>query len=458
MKPSALIPSFNLITAAVLLLFSTMVVSQTISLSPNIGPPTTKTLASGSGFLPNATVRISFDRTKLVQVTTDALGAFSKVSLQVPASALPGKHSVLAGVPGSTQAQTTFLVRTNWSQFHFSADHKGFNMYENVLSPANVGGLQLLWTVNGAFDLSPTVANGVLYGGHQWAVDAELYAMDPKTGTLLWEYATDLYPNSPTVANGVVYIATFYGFVYAVDATSHTLLWTYRVPQGNSFGLTVANGTVYIPDADDLYALDARSGALLWENPISTATLPTVAGGVVYVGSVDQNLYAFAADTGALLWQYTTGGQIQSLASAVANGVVYVGSNDYNLYALDASTGALLWRYTTGSAVETSPAVAYGLVYFGSYDSYLYALNANTGALVWKYKTGDSFGTASPAVANGVVYFGSRDQNLYAAEAKTGKLLWQYACDQEPDSLLVADGTLYTNCAYLHAFGLTGSK
>jgi outer membrane protein assembly factor BamB len=62
---------------------------------------------------------------------------------------------------------------------------------------------------------------------------------------------------------------------------------------------------------------------------------PAVANGVVYVGSWDYNIYALNARTGALLWKYTTGNQVNS-SPAVANGVVYVGSSDYNVYALNA--------------------------------------------------------------------------------------------------------------------------
>ena len=60
---------------------------------------------------------------------------------------------------------------------------------------------------------------------------------------------------------------------------------------------------------------------------------------------------------------------------AVANGVVYVGSIDDNVYALNAATGAKLWGYTTGSYVDSSPAVANGVVYVGSYDHNLYAFH-----------------------------------------------------------------------------------
>lgn len=138
---------------------------------------------------------------------------------------------------------------------------------------------------------------------------------------------------------------------------------------------------------------------------------PAVAKGVVYVGSDDNNLYALKASSGALLWRYTTGVFIES-SPAVANGVVYIGSYDKNLYALNASSGALLWKYTT-SYIASSPGVANGVVYVGSDDNNLYALDASTGALLWKYTT-ESEILSSPAVANGVVYVGSYDNSLYA--------------------------------------------
>ena len=59
----------------------------------------------------------------------------------------------------------------------------------------------------------------------------------------------------------------------------------------------------------------------------------------------------------------------------VANGVVYVGSNDDNVYALDAASGTKKWIYHTGSFVECSPAVADGVVYVSSNDGNVYAFH-----------------------------------------------------------------------------------
>jgi outer membrane protein assembly factor BamB len=88
-----------------------------------------------------------------------------------------------------------------------------------------------------------------------------------------------------------------------------------------------------------------------------------------------------------LKWSYTTESGVPS-SPAVVNGVVYVGSIDNNVYALNARTGAKLWSYTTAMEVYSSPAVANGVVYVGSADNNVYALNARTGAKLWSYRAG----------------------------------------------------------------------
>ena len=57
-----------------------------------------------------------------------------------------------------------------------------------------------------------------------------------------------------------------------------------------------------------------------------------MADGVVYVGSYDHKIYAFRAADGFQVWNYITGGIIVSRPS-VAGGLVFVGSEDNNFYA-----------------------------------------------------------------------------------------------------------------------------
>ena len=86
-------------------------------------------------------------------------------------------------------------------------------------------------------------------------------------------------------------------------------------------------------DNGGVYALNATSGIPLWNYGTGNGTLssPAVVGGVVYVGSSDDNIYALSATNGVKLWNYKTSGSVGS--PVVVNSVLYVGSGD-NISAL----------------------------------------------------------------------------------------------------------------------------
>ena len=196
-------------------------------------------------------------------------------------------------------------------------------------------------------------------------------------------------------------------------------------------------------------SLSAASGtnATLWSfntgGPVDSS--PTVVGGVVYVGSWNNNVYALNAYTGVRIWNYSTGNSIVFSSAAVAGGVVYVGSGDGDVYALNASTGTLIWNCKIGDLVWSSPAVANGLVYVGSGSSKVYALNASNGAVVWSYDTGDEV-VSSPALDNGVVFIGSLNGNVYALNAADGACLWSYQTGSYVcSSPAVASGIVYVS-------------
>src|SRR5438045_3476605 len=66
-----------------------------IKVNRKVGPPTSSTLVQGRGFGPTETVDIDFDGSPLTTTTTDPSGAF-QARVQIPASALPGRHQVQA--------------------------------------------------------------------------------------------------------------------------------------------------------------------------------------------------------------------------------------------------------------------------------------------------------------------------------------------------------------------------
>jgi outer membrane protein assembly factor BamB len=428
--------------------------SQTITVSPKNGPPTSHLTVGGTGFPANSAVDVYFDLTDMALAATDSTGAFSKVPIQAPSSALPGIHYV-TGVARANQAagQTSFNVRTDWAQFGFTPNNQRQNPYENVLNAYNVGGLDLSWTFSTDIPTlsSPALAGGSIFFG---SYDGNLYALNATTGHKIWSYLTgSIVVSSPAVSQGNVYFGSYDGNVYALNAKNGAFVWAYSVGGAVTASPTVSNGMVYIATEGSLIALNAKTGALVWSygvNAISQAA-PAVANGAVFVTGFD-GFFSINATTGGLIWfepliemssatavaqglvyadwgittfgvSTVTGqarfiGNFASNSFALAGGSLYDGFN-FGVQAWSTSTESLEWTFSTSQTVVSSPAVANGVVYVGCNDDSIYALDAFSGAYLWSFQTAANIST-SPVVANGMLYVTSVDGNVYAFSLPNG--------------------------------------
>ena len=346
----------------------------------------------------------------------------------------------------------------NWPTFHFDNCRSGNNPYEHILSPTNVGGLQVDWTYNAVSsfaDYSPVLANGILYSSWYGGLSGGFVAVDARTGSLIWQTSDEGSLPGPTVANGVLYGAFGNGFD-ALNAETGAPIW--NDPEAATGVPAVSDGLVYFIGIKggplDVVALNANTGTPVWRTPVSSGegvvSSPTVVNGVLYVfasnyNNSNQNVYlALNARTGAVIWSSVVGG-LSYTTPTVANNFVYFGSDDGKIYALDAPTGALAWSFDNGSMIRSSPAVANGVLYVGTQNGDFIALDAKTGAPLWGFAAGAPV-YSSPAVANGVVYFASDTFVFYALDAGSGALLWQYTSSGEEGltaSPVVANGMLY---------------
>ncbi len=366
---------------------------------------------------------------------------------------------------------------------------------DNTMYALNATDGKILWTyspgtADGYFVTGPAVAYGNVYELNK---DGNLYAINIATGQLVWKYqgsGTLLWPGYPTVADGKVYattgeiaqyggavgtsqfaclnaytgqlnwklpiealapresVAVAYGHLYLIPGTVTDAVDAISGSEYNSFNQVWAIGTPNITTsdwpmwrADPTHSSTAQVGptnlSLSWTFATNGSVIssPSVANGIVYVGSQDKNIYAIGAFSGNLIWSYTTQ-DAQVSSPAIANGKVYTGGDDGYVYCLDAFTGALYWKtfvngdlpYTYGSFVlKSSPTVVNGIVYVGSLEGNMYALDANTGNITWKYTTGGPI-LSSPAVDSGGVYFTSEKPNsgaLYKLDAASGALIWK---------------------------------
>lgn len=315
-----------------------------------------------------------------------------------------------------------------------------------------LGGVRWTFATRGAVRSSPAILGGVVYVGSS---DGYLYALDERTGRMRWRYASGAAVTaSPAVAGGLVYAQDYDGRAFALRAIDGRPVWTRslgpaaRLAWGHESGddyassPAIAGTRLFIGGIDgNLYALDARSGAVIWRLRTGGRiwSSPAVAGDAVYVGSLDGKLYKADAANGALRWAFATDGAaldsgafgydrrtIQSSPS-VGDGIAYLGSRDGTLYAVDAERGTLRWRFDNSVFwSNTSPARANGLVYAGNSDGlFVQGVDARSGKEAWKYTTALQV-FASPSVAGDAVYAGDWAGFMYAVDAKSGALFWKY--------------------------------
>ncbi|MFF8612211.1 PQQ-binding-like beta-propeller repeat protein [Streptomyces sp. NPDC015350] len=231
---------------------------------------------------------------------------------------------------------------------------------------------------------APAVARGVVYVGG----DNGVYALNSATGERKWDFDTigGGAFSSPAVVGEVVYTGSIHA-VYALDTTTGERKWISGTGTAGAFSSpTVVGGVVYISSVHTVHALDATTGKEKWAHAIESnlhggCSTPRVVDGVVYVGSYEGmgddwegRVLALDSATGGKKWEFGVGAPVDS-APTVAGGIVYVGSGDRSVYALDAATGKKKWSYATGGGVTSSPAVVGRLVYVGSDDKSVYALN-----------------------------------------------------------------------------------
>ena len=142
--------------------------------------------------------------------------------------------------------------------------------------------------------------------------------------------------------------------------------WVYHVAgAGNLESVPiVVNGVMYLTQPNSIYALDGRSGRLIWEYHHLLAKVKDREGphrgaavfeDKVYFTTTDDFLIALNASNGSVLWQSriaeTNEGYSSPAAPLIAKGKVIVGISPGDrglngfLDAYDARTGERLWRY-----------------------------------------------------------------------------------------------------------------
>jgi outer membrane protein assembly factor BamB/tRNA A-37 threonylcarbamoyl transferase component Bud32 len=203
-------------------------------------------------------------------------------------------------------------------------------------------------------------------------------------------------------------------------------LWTFDCEDEIRGTATVHGGVLFVGSYDNnLYALRADDGQFLWKFATEggIAGQPEVHNGVVYFGSGDQKLYAISVRNGRLFWEYKTEGPIRS-TPRVAEGHVFVSSDDGFLHAVNLTTTRRTWRIDLGEPVRSTPFITKDYVYVGAENGEVICANFR-GDVRWRFNAKRAV-TSSLVVADDVAYFTSLDSNFYALDAKSGWGIWKF--------------------------------
>jgi outer membrane protein assembly factor BamB len=298
---------------------------------------------------------------------------------------------------------------------------------------------------------TPRVSDGHIYVTSTQSTGPNVFALDAANGSIAWRYATSgAITISPTIGRTQVFVASDIGdthFMRALDAKTGALVWQYtrnKPPECMcSHDAQASAGLLFAQtDGHSLYAF-APVGAMpsrrIWQFKGDGARLTTAAtgSGLVVFGSANHDLYALDARTGAVAWTARTGYGFVA-PPVIGQDVVVAGNRGGTIHAYDLATGKSLWSASTNGAIDHAAVIDGRTAYIVSDDRTVDAFDLKTGHPLWQHTMAD-YATATPLIdasliKAGAVIVANRAGDLLALNAATGKPIWQTTLGGTPFS------------------------
>jgi outer membrane protein assembly factor BamB len=202
------------------------------------------------------------------------------------------------------------------------------------------------------------------------------------------------------------------------------VLWTFPAEDAFEEAVAVAGGVVFVGSMDEhLYAIDLEKGKQKWKlkfAPFKAA--PALRDGLVLIGDLDGHLHCVDAAKGTKKWSFDAGSQ---LSGANFHGTdVLVASHDEHLYCVS-KEGKQRWKFKTDGQIYGAPAVADGKTFLVGCDSRLHVIDAGKGREIRSVDLGGQTG-ASAGVLGNQLYVGTMRNEVKAIDWKKGDISWTF--------------------------------
>lgn len=263
-----------------------------------------------------------------------------------------------------------------------------------------------------------------------------VYSLDPANGTEKWRFAeaTDAFVASPLVLESGIYAPSSDNFLYALGLPG-SLEWKYETEE-DQWSTPVSDGeTIFLPSMDHrIHALQVETGSLLWQSePLggSIAGKPALSPqGVLYVGTIAEEMLAIDSQNGRVLWRVPAEGWIWS-GPRLDGERLYYGDMDGFMYAVDPADGRVIWRVQpdTGAdrAIIGTPLVIGDILYFGAASGTLYAVNKSDGSPRWNKVFGGKLHFGPVAAGDRILVAPTRGDQLLIALDQNSNQVWAFS-------------------------------
>ncbi len=378
------------------------------------------------------------------------------------------------------KSETAFTLPEAWAN-DFWPQAGGYPNHAMAHLALNNGALKLAWSTDigsGSSTRMPLVARPVVADGRIFAIDTDnrLSAYAIQDGKQLWRIDARKAGEKESViaggvafSGGVLYVSAGYNEIIAVNPVDGSVYWRAKIDSPSRAAPTIDGGRVFVvTQTNALIALDAKTGAVLWDyaGMEGSASLvggasPAAENGLVIPAFTSGEIYALRVENGALAWSDNLAsmlrlgglGGISDISGypVIDKGLVFAISYAGRMVAIDAQTGTRVWTREIGGA-ET-PWVAGDSVFVITTQGELVSLARETGVVRWvtqmkRYDNPDKrtglIVWKGPVLAGGRLIVTGTGGRVAEIAPDTGKLLGQWTTGKNLTvPPIVAGQTLY---------------